>query len=162
MRSSVILGPERGAIWARVQKRLVQNGVRAWKRTWMKEQATDEASWKHTGERKPNTKTSPNRVMGEASERRPKRKRAGGDAALRLDRWRRLATDPMRASFLGRHAGGWEGVALRVARAKDTKETLESCRRERGSKRRNGMAVVGVGADAENRAGGWGRVGFSA
>ncbi len=41
-----------------------------------------------------------NRVMGEVSERRPKRKRAGGDAAKCLDRWRRLVMDPMRASFL--------------------------------------------------------------
>ncbi len=53
-------------------------------------------------------------------------------------------------------------MALRVARAKDTKETLDSCRRERGSKRRHGIAVVRVMADAENRAGGWGMVGFSA
>ncbi len=47
-----------------------------------------------------------NRVMGEVSERRLKRKRAGEDAAQRLDRWRPLAKDPMRASFLGRHAKG--------------------------------------------------------
>ncbi len=46
-----------------------------------------------------------NRVMGEVIERRTKRKRAGGDAAQCLDPWRRLAMDPMRASFLGRHAG---------------------------------------------------------
>jgi hypothetical protein len=46
-----------------------------------------------------------NRVMGEVSERRHKRKREGGDPAQCLDRWRRLVTDPMRASFLGRQAG---------------------------------------------------------
>ncbi len=46
-----------------------------------------------------------NRVMGEVSERRHKRKREGGDAAQCLDRWRRLARDPMRARFLGRQAG---------------------------------------------------------
>ena len=46
------------------------------------------------------------RVMGRVSERRPKRKRAGGDAAECLDRWRRLVMDPMRASFLVRHAIG--------------------------------------------------------
>ncbi len=46
-----------------------------------------------------------NRVMGEVNERRPKRKRVGGDAAQCLDRWRRLVMDPMRASFLVRRAG---------------------------------------------------------
>ncbi len=45
------------------------------------------------------------RVMGEVSKKRPKRKRAGEDAAQCLNRRRLLVMDPMRASFLGRYAG---------------------------------------------------------
>ncbi len=58
----------------------------------------------HRVRRSGNTRVR-NRVTGEVSERRPKRKRADGDAAQCLDRWRRLAMDPMRASLLGRQAG---------------------------------------------------------
>ncbi len=80
-----------------------------------------------------------NRVMVEVSGRRPKRKRADGDAAECLDRWRRLAMDPMRASFLGRHAG--RVLAGRTG-TESTEEMRESCRRGRG---RNGKRLSGSG-----------------
>jgi hypothetical protein len=50
-RSTAVLRPESVTIWARVPERLVQNGVRAWQRTRIQVQVTDEASWKHTSER---------------------------------------------------------------------------------------------------------------
>ncbi len=81
----MVLRPESVTIWARVPERLVRKGFRAWKRTRMTLQVclhlfavsvqlrvpdeevslpwgcqvTNEASWKHTSERKQNTKTLP-------------------------------------------------------------------------------------------------------
>ncbi len=52
-----------------------------------------------------------NRFMGELSMKGGLNgKRAGGDAAQCLDRWRRLVMNLMRASYLGRHAFCWSSA----------------------------------------------------